>query len=298
MAGRHDAGMIGPGSRPLRRKGGGPLAARGSGQGLGQIIGTGIGRDLGIGGIRCPFGQGIAKTSRGTARNCRGHHGVAPKRQPVAIGGAVEAESEQLVAFGALAGQLVSAPDAATEPAAALLRVCQTLLQPLMDDMSHLRPALHRAAAENEDLARRLEARRVQLEVLEQRQRTIKAEIRQRQQAAAAGAPPVRRGPIGRRAWTVDSPAESSSATGPLSSVTVELSLSKPLPLLGPPPSASSSLAEWAQGEDKQTEGAGGDVNGGGVRCSGTWSLQAPGEQAAAAEMRLKWTGLNTWQEQ
>ena len=216
----------------------------------------------------------------------------------IAAGGAVEAESEQLVAFGALAGQLVSAPDAATEPAAALLRVCQTLLQPLMDDMSHLRPALHRAAAENEDLARRLEARRVQLEVLEQRQRTIKAEIRQRQQAAAAGAPPVRRGPIGRRAWTVDSPAESSSATGPLSSVTVELSLSKPLPLLGPPPSASSSLAEWAQGEHKQTEGAGGDVNGGGVRCSGTWSLQAPGEQAAAAEMRLKWAGLNTWQEQ
>jgi hypothetical protein len=228
-------------------------------------------------------------------------------------GSAVEAEREQLLAFGAQAAQLASDVDVTSEvyaepgASAALLQVCQTLLQPLMDDMSQLRPALQRAAAENEDLARRLESRRVQLEVLEQRQRSIKAKIRQRQQVAACKTPPIDRRPIGRRPWPISAPAAAASpGTAELEtahghSLTAELSLSKAL-LLFPVPASSSSLSEWVRGEDTDHADAPGSVV-----CSGTWTLHSttePGFHLALGTTdqavglvapRSKWTGENTW---
>ena len=233
----------------------------------------------------------------------------------ITTGSAVEGEREQLLAFGAQAAQLAANVDVGKETyadpvsSAALLQVCQTLLQPLMDDMSQLRPALHRAAAENEDLARRLESRRVQLEVVEQRQRSIKARLRERQQVATCATPPNHRRPIGRRPWRIGTraaaaedtvpPAPAELGVAPEESITAVLSLSKAL-FLFPDPASSSSLSEWLRGED--TDPADSSV------CTGTWTLQAttesdsrppPGnaDQAAAASgaARFRWAGANSW---
>ena len=232
----------------------------------------------------------------------------------ITTGSAVQGESEKLLAFGAQAAQLaanidVDTADAGPAFSATLLQVCQTLLQPLMDDMSQLRPALHRAAAENEDLARRLESRRVQLEVVEQRQRSIKARLRERQQAATCVTPHNHRRPIGRRPWPIGTlataaedtvpPATAGPGVAPDEPIAAQLSLSKAL-LLFPDPTSPSSLSEWLRGED--TDPADSSV------CTGSWTLlattesdsrSAPSneEQAAAASgaARVRWAGTNTW---
>ena len=43
----------------------------------------------------------------------------------------------------------------------ALLQACQLLAQPVVNDLDHLRSALRRGVAQNEELERQLEARRL-----------------------------------------------------------------------------------------------------------------------------------------
>ena len=218
-------------------------------------------------------------------------------------GGEFEAEAEQLLAFGALAAQLLASLDITTEPHASavrdfgtpgLLKCCQALLQPVVADMAVLKPALRRAAAENEDLANKLEGRRAQLEVLEQRQRTVKAQLSELRSAsvAAAGAPPSAPVGIGRRAWKGSLGAAPAVADGTTTAVT--LSLSTPLTLFeGEEP---ASLAEWLNKEpstDDAAAGAEGNILG---ICSGAWSLKpAAGAGATGDGKGAAWSGSNTW---
>ena len=199
----------------------------------------------------------------------------------VAGGGAAEAERELLLGGAALSAELLAALDTAGPGVqhGALLQACQLLAQPVVNDLDHLRSALRRGVAQNEELERQLEARRLELEALEHRNRAAKTQLTERN----AGRLPSPRCRIGR----VRRPDGMLAGAAPAAAEAVELTLSESLTLLEVAP---AGLGDWARGSSAPEE-APESLMGSSAAASGRWAMP-DGESDDAA-----WTGTNTWRE-